>query len=158
MDIPHHVFMQNRHEVTRIGRYVRLCRVLSLSRVERHRAIYILFKINTSNVMRRAYWTIRVTTMQDQKAIFVWCPREDPIEAPFNAYTRVGRLVFDCNGSFILGDDGEETEIKEMRLQRVRLHYMCPRGDCEGNVKDDNGTGPLVCDRCDFCVPLTQPS
>ena len=152
MEVPESIFNQYQNDVARISQFMQYRRFLFLSNTLRHRAIFILFRIHTCNIMRRAYWTIRAITLDNQSVVFVWCPREDPLESPSRVSTRMGRLLFKQDGSFVMNDDGDEVKIKEIRLQRVRLHYMCPIPRCHGNLENKNGTGPLVCDRCDFFI------
>jgi len=82
MDIPNQMFMSHRTSVASVSNLLRKGRFFNLSKNERHRAIYALFKINGENLMYRALWTIRVITEKGDSIIFRWCPRKDPMEAP----------------------------------------------------------------------------
>ena len=156
MEVPGCVLEKYESDVKRIGNFMRFRRFLSLKNKLRHRAVYVFFRIHACNIMRRAYWTIRAITLDYESVVFVWCPREDPLESPSGTSTRIGRLIFKQEGSYVINEDGEEVEIGEIRLQRVRVHYMCPKDGCHGNLVNKNGTGPLVCDSCDYFVSACQ--
>ena len=72
-------------------------------------------------------------------------------------YTRAGNLLFSPRGSFYLDENGEEIPVTEMRFQRVKINYVCPLKDCDGDVSDFDGTGEMLsCDICNFSMSLLK--
>ena len=50
--------------------------------------------------MSRSKWTIGVSLDKGGREIkkFEWCPQDDPIESPMQAYTRAGNILFTQQG------------------------------------------------------------